>query len=166
MLPSNQGNIKYAILWIPLILGAKVLHLVYETWAWVVCLICTPWSPRATGLRIYISGRPRLPMLHILCNPFTHIYIVVIYCHLQVTTFYLVQFYEIWKNWPNKNKYNSGLCACICKHLLAYHRNTYHSIATINFVYCTAQIFDGGKYWRIWRISSNSSIFFLSKFSI
>ena len=34
-------------------------------------------------------------------------------------------------------------------------------------IYRMAQIFDGGgKYWRIWRISSNSSIFSLSKFSI
>ena len=27
MLPSNQGDIRYATLWIPLILGVKVLHI-------------------------------------------------------------------------------------------------------------------------------------------
>ena len=53
MFPSNQVNIRYVTLWIPLTLGVKVLHLVYVTWAWVVCLICTPlaFGPAALGLR-------------------------------------------------------------------------------------------------------------------
>ena len=33
MLPSNQGNIRYVTLWIPLILGAKVLHMILSHWS-------------------------------------------------------------------------------------------------------------------------------------
>ena len=52
LLTSNQGDIRYVTLWIPLILGVKVLHLVFITWARVVCLICTPRSQRAEGAHI------------------------------------------------------------------------------------------------------------------
>ena len=47
-------------------------HLVFVTWAQVVCLICA-----ALELRVYISGGPQVPMLQMLCNTFTHISIVV-----------------------------------------------------------------------------------------
>ena len=40
------------------------------TWARVVCLIYTPEAqgPQAQGLRVYISGKPQVPMLQLLCN--------------------------------------------------------------------------------------------------
>ena len=34
MLPLNQSNIRYVTLWIPLILGAKMLHVIVVTWPW------------------------------------------------------------------------------------------------------------------------------------
>ena len=40
------------------------------TWARVVCLIYTPKArgQQARGLRVYISGKPRVPMLQLLCT--------------------------------------------------------------------------------------------------
>ena len=35
------------------------------TWARVVCLI---YTPEIRGLRVYISGKPRVPMLQLLCD--------------------------------------------------------------------------------------------------
>ena len=70
MLPSNQGDIRYVALWIPLILSVKVLHVIYVTWAGVICLTCMhehegAQHPRASA---DISGKSRLHMLHMLCN--------------------------------------------------------------------------------------------------
>ena len=41
------------------------LHLVVIPWARVVCLIYTPEArgPQARGLRVYISGKPRVHMV-------------------------------------------------------------------------------------------------------
>ena len=46
------------------------VHLIVVTQARVVCLICTPEArgPQAQGLRVYISGRPRVPVLQLLCT--------------------------------------------------------------------------------------------------
>ena len=45
-------------------------HATVVTQARVVCLICPPEArgPVALGLRVYISGRPRVPVLQLLCN--------------------------------------------------------------------------------------------------
>ena len=53
-----------------------LVHLIVVTWAPVVCLICTPDArgPQARGQRVYISGKPRVPMLQLLCN--THVSLV------------------------------------------------------------------------------------------
>ena len=39
------------------------------TWARVLCLICMPKArgPQARGLRAYISGKARVPMLQLIC---------------------------------------------------------------------------------------------------
>ena len=49
-----------------------LVHLIVVTWARVVCLICMPKArgPQARGLRAYISGKSRVPMLQLLCNIF------------------------------------------------------------------------------------------------
>ena len=41
------------------------LYLIVIPWAQVVCLIYTPEArgPQARGLRVYISGEPRVPMV-------------------------------------------------------------------------------------------------------
>ena len=41
------------------------LHLIVIPWARVVCLIYTPEArgPQARGLRVYISGKPRVHMV-------------------------------------------------------------------------------------------------------
>ena len=43
----------------------KVLYLIVIPWARVVCLIYTPEArgPQARGLRVYISGEPRVHMV-------------------------------------------------------------------------------------------------------
>ena len=43
----------------------NVLHLIVIPWARVVCLIYTPEArgPQARGLRVYISGEPRVHMV-------------------------------------------------------------------------------------------------------
>ena len=48
------------------------VHLIVVTWARVVCLIRMPKArgPQAQGLRAYISGKSRVPMLQLLCNIF------------------------------------------------------------------------------------------------
>ena len=48
------------------------IHLIVVTWARVICLICMPKArgPQARGLRAYISGKSRVPMLQLLCNTF------------------------------------------------------------------------------------------------
>ena len=45
-------------------------YVVVVTWATVVCLICTPEAqgPQARGLRVYISGKPWVHMLQLLCD--------------------------------------------------------------------------------------------------
>ena len=45
-------------------------HVTVVTQARVVCLICIPEAqgPQARGLRVDISGRPRVPVLQLLCN--------------------------------------------------------------------------------------------------
>ena len=47
-----------------------VLQVIYVTWAGVICLICTHESKGAQRPRasVDISGKSRLPMLHMLCN--------------------------------------------------------------------------------------------------
>ena len=42
--------------------ASVVIHFIVVTWALVVCLTCTPVA------RVYISGRPQVPMLQLLCN--------------------------------------------------------------------------------------------------
>ena len=53
------------------------IYLIVVTWTRVVCLICTPDArgPQARGQRVYISGKPRVPMLQLLCN--THVGLVI-----------------------------------------------------------------------------------------
>ena len=48
------------------------IHYIVVTWARVVCLIYTPKArgPQARGLRVYISGKPRVPMLQLLCTTY------------------------------------------------------------------------------------------------
>ena len=48
------------------------IHLIVVTWARGICLICMPKTrgPQARGLRAYISGKSRVPMLQLLCNTF------------------------------------------------------------------------------------------------
>ena len=48
----------------------QMAHVIVVTQARVVCLICTPEArgPQAQGLRVDISGRPRVPVLQLLCN--------------------------------------------------------------------------------------------------
>ena len=43
---------------------------IFATWSRVVCLVYTPEAqgPVALGLLMYISGRPQVPMLQLLCN--------------------------------------------------------------------------------------------------
>ena len=43
-------------------------YIIVITWALVVCLICTPSAlgPAALGPRVYISGKPLMPMLQLL----------------------------------------------------------------------------------------------------
>ena len=45
-------------------------HVIVVTWARVICLICMPEArgPQAQGLRAYISGKSRVPMLQLICN--------------------------------------------------------------------------------------------------
>ena len=45
--------------------GSYEVHLIVIPWARVVCLIYTPEArgPQARGLRVYISGEPRVPMV-------------------------------------------------------------------------------------------------------
>ena len=54
-------------------------HLIVVTWARVVCLICTPDArgPQALGQRVYISGKPRVPMLLLLCNTYVDLVIKI-----------------------------------------------------------------------------------------
>ena len=40
-----------------------MLHLIVIPWAQMVCLI---YTPEARGLRVYISGKPQVPMLQLL----------------------------------------------------------------------------------------------------
>ena len=49
-----------------------VVQLIVVTWARGICLICMPKArgPQARGLRAYISGKSRVPMLQLLCNTF------------------------------------------------------------------------------------------------
>ena len=44
-----------------------MVHVTVVTQARVVCLICTPEArgPQARGLRVDISGRPRVPVLQL-----------------------------------------------------------------------------------------------------
>ena len=44
-------------------------HVIVVTWARGTCLICMPEAqgPQARGLRAYISGESRVPMLQVLC---------------------------------------------------------------------------------------------------
>ena len=53
-------------------LHAYDIHYIVVTWARVVCLIYTPKArgPQARGLRVYISGKPRVPMLQLLCTTY------------------------------------------------------------------------------------------------
>ena len=46
------------------------LHVIYVTWAGVICLICThePEGAQRPRASADISGKSRLPMLHMLCN--------------------------------------------------------------------------------------------------
>ena len=48
----------------------EFIHVTVVTQARVVCLICTPEArgPQARGLRVDITGRPRVPVLQLLCN--------------------------------------------------------------------------------------------------
>ena len=48
------------------------IYLIVVTWARVICLICMPKArgSQARGLRAYISGKSRVPMLQQLCNTF------------------------------------------------------------------------------------------------
>ena len=41
------------------------IHVIFVTWARVVCLICTS---EARGLRVYVSGKPRVCMLQLICT--------------------------------------------------------------------------------------------------
>ena len=55
--------------------GSKMIGVVFVivvTWARVIYLICMPKArgPQARGLRAYISGKSRVPMLQLLCNTF------------------------------------------------------------------------------------------------
>ena len=58
----------------PAALGHSGIHIrqsphatnfIVVTWALVICLIC---MPKAQGLRAYISGKSRVPMLQLICN--------------------------------------------------------------------------------------------------
>ena len=58
------------------------------TWARVVCLIC---KPEARGLRVYISGKPHLPMLQLLCTTWLYIghkptYVTIIVANIKPTS--------------------------------------------------------------------------------
>ena len=46
------------------------IHVIVVRWARVVCLICTPEARglQALRLRVYISGKPRVHMLQLLCT--------------------------------------------------------------------------------------------------
>ena len=46
------------------------LQVIYVTWAGVICLICThePEGAQRPRASADISGKSRLPMLHMLCN--------------------------------------------------------------------------------------------------
>ena len=46
------------------------IHLVFVTWKRVVCLM---WTLKVQGLKVNISGRPRVPMLQMLYVTFTHL---------------------------------------------------------------------------------------------
>ena len=57
------------------------LHVIYVTWAGVICLVCThehegTQRPRASA---DISGKSRLRMLHMLCNTSGKLKIGVLY---------------------------------------------------------------------------------------
>ena len=65
----SQGYMAYVSLWIPLIWGVKVLHVMVVTWPWGICLICMLEARglQARGLRAYISSKSRMAMLQVLC---------------------------------------------------------------------------------------------------
>ena len=46
------------------------IYVIYVTWAGVICLICThePEGAQRPRASADISGKSRLPMLHMLCN--------------------------------------------------------------------------------------------------
>ena len=49
--------------------GYSPLYVIVVTWARVLCLIYMPQArgPQARGLRAYISGKARVPMLQLIC---------------------------------------------------------------------------------------------------
>ena len=48
----------------PFIISCSYIYVIVVTWARGICLIC---MPEARGLRAYISGKSRAPMLQVLC---------------------------------------------------------------------------------------------------
>ena len=46
---------------------ARARYVIVVTWTRVLCLIC---MPKARGLRAYISGKARVPMLQLICYTF------------------------------------------------------------------------------------------------
>ena len=73
-LDYNYANMIAAWLFYKIAVYASILstHVIVVTWAQVICLICMPKArgPQALGLRAYISGKSRVPMLQLLCNTF------------------------------------------------------------------------------------------------
>ena len=73
-LDYNYANMIAAWLFYKIAVYASIssTHVIVVTWARVICLICMPKArgPQARGLRAYISGKSRVPMLQLLCNTF------------------------------------------------------------------------------------------------
>ena len=90
----NHYNIART-LWIPLILGVKVLHIICNMGTsglpdmYAICL-----KPKGhTSPRLYISGRPFVPMLQILNVPF-----IEYYCLLKILVTFIISYMYLMAN--------------------------------------------------------------------
>ena len=67
--PINTMGLQTCMLpglsWFQFTRGGAIWHITVIPCAFVVCLICTPSAlgPAALGLRVYISGKPLMPMV-------------------------------------------------------------------------------------------------------
>ena len=95
---SNKYNYKYN----EATFMEKKCYIIVVTQALMVYLICPPSAlwPAALGLRVYISGRPLVPvlqLLHIIYIMYIRIYIIYIYIsYIYISYIYIYYIYIIY----------------------------------------------------------------------